>query len=108
GDSGFDGISRNADIVLGGSFAENRGHAVGWLTWRENDALYQGQRDYSSCAVFFDTPTCGGSGTADPGRFAVNQYTNGAVVPWPQGTNANYVYNGSGYENGLPLYNYAP
>src|SRR5690606_2143523 len=46
GDSGFDGISRNADIVVGGSFADNKGHAVGWVTWRENDALYQGQRDY--------------------------------------------------------------
>ncbi len=108
GDSGFDGISRNAEVVLGGSFADNRGHAVGWLTWRENDALYQGQRDYSSCAVYFDAPQCGGSGTADPGRFLVNQFANGAVVPWPQGTDANFVYNGSGYENGFPIYNYAP
>lgn len=108
GNSGFDGISRNADIVVGGSFAEDRGHAVGWLTWRENEALYQGQRDYSSCAVFFDAEVCGGSGTADPARFVVNQYADGAVVPWPAGTNANYIWNGSGYENGSYVYNYAP
>ncbi|MCW4455628.1 TonB-dependent receptor [Flavobacterium sp. MXW15] len=108
GNSGFDGISRNADLVIGSSFAGNRGHAVGWLTWRENDALYQGQRDYSACSVWYDWPECGGSGTANPGRFTVNEYANGAVVPWPTGTNANYVYNGSGYENGLPIYNYAP
>ena len=56
GNSGFDGISRSADLVVGGSFAENRGHAVGWLTWRENDALYHGQRDYSHCSVFYDAP----------------------------------------------------
>ena len=108
GNSGFDGISRSADIVVGGSFADNRGHAVGWLTWRENEALYQGQRDYSACSVFFDEAVCGGSGTADPGRFVVNRFENGATVPWPSGTDNNYVWNGSSYENGFPVYNYAP
>jgi len=114
GNSGFDGISRNIDLVVGGSFGDNRGHAVGWLTWRENDALYHGQRDYSHCSVFFDEAVCGGSGTADPARFAVNQWNPalndgaGGVVPWAPGTDANYVWNGSGYENGFPIYNYAP
>ncbi|MGY1408629.1 MULTISPECIES: TonB-dependent receptor domain-containing protein [unclassified Luteimonas] len=118
GNSGFDGISRSADLVVGGSFAENRGHAVGWLTWRENDALYHGQRDYSTCAVWFDLAQCGGSGTADPARFAVNEYgpfvdpdtgePRIGVIPWPPGTDANYVYNGTGYENGSYVYNYAP
>ena len=108
GNSGFDGISRSADLVVGGSFAENRGHAVGWLTWRENDALYHGQRDYSTCSVWYDFPACGGSGTADPARFTVNEFVDGAVRPWPAGTNANYVWNGSGYENGSYVYNYAP
>lgn len=118
GNSGFDGISRNADLVVGGSFAENRGHAVGWLTWRENEALYHGQRDYSHCAVFYDEAVCGGSGTADPGRFTVNEWgpfidpetgeNRVGVIPWAPGTNANYIYNGSGYENGMYLYNYAP
>lgn len=109
GNSGFDGISRSADLVIGGSFADNKGHAMGWLTWRENDALYQGQRDYSACAVWFDTPACGGSGTADPGRFTVAQYANGAVVPWAQkDKNANYIYSGGQYVNGTYVYNYAP
>ncbi|TWT21169.1 TonB-dependent receptor [Luteimonas marina] len=114
GNSGFDGISRNVDLVVGGSFGDNRGHAVGWLTWRENDALYHGQRDYSHCSVFFDEAVCGGSGTADPARFAVNRWDPtlndgaGGVVPWPTGTNANYIWNGAGYENGSYVYNYAP
>ncbi|MDH5822823.1 TonB-dependent receptor [Luteimonas sp. RD2P54] len=114
GNSGFDGISRSADIVIGGSFADKRGHAVGWLTWRENDALYHGQRDYSHCSVWYDAPQCGGSGTANPGRFTVNRWDPtlddgaGGVIPWPQGTDADYVYNGSGYENGFYVYNYAP
>lgn len=101
GGSGMDGISRNADIVVGGSFADNRGHAVGWLTWRENDAMYHSQRDYSACSVWFDEPVCGGSGTADPGRFSV-------FDPTANETLGNFVYNGSGYEDGFPLYNYAP
>jgi len=104
GNSGFDGISRNVDVVVGGSFADNRGHAVGWVTWRENDPLYHGQRDYSHCSVFFDEPVCGGSGTAHPGRFTVADLN-------PDGTQVsrgNFIWNGSGYEPGVYLYNYAP
>ena len=108
GDSGFDGISKNIDLVVGSSFADDRGHAVGWLTWRKNDALFHSQRDYSACSVWYDSPTCGGSGTADPGRFTVNEYINGAVRPWAPGKNANYVYGGGGYANGSYVYNYAP
>ncbi len=101
GGSGMDGISRSADIVVGGSFGDDRGHAVGWLTWRENDALYHAQRDYSACSVWYDEPVCGGSGTADPGRFTVFDLAANA-------NRGNYIYNGSGYEQGLYLYNYAP
>jgi len=109
GNSGSDGISRNADIVLGGSFADNRGHAVGWLTWRENDALFHSQRDYSACSVWYDEAVCGGSGTADPARFSVSEYANGAVRPWPTGTTVpQMIYNGTGYSRGSYLYNYAP
>ncbi|MFB9068731.1 TonB-dependent receptor domain-containing protein [Pseudofulvimonas gallinarii] len=100
GDSGFDGISRSADLIVGGSFGGDRGHAVGWITWRENDALYHGQRDYTHCSVWYDEPVCGGSGTADPGRFTVAE-VGGANL-------GNFIYNGSGYEPGIHLYNYAP
>ena len=104
GNSGFDGISRSADLVVGGSFADSKGHAVGWLTWRENDALFHGQRDYSTCAVWFDEPACGGSGTADPGRFTVAD-----VNPTGFTNRGNYVYDGAGgYVPGSYVYNYAP
>ncbi len=103
GNSGFDGVSKNIDVVVGTSFgAEDRGHAMGWLTWRENKALLQGQRDYSSCALGHDFDAdgnlyeyCGGSGTADPANFLVNGDF--------------YVSNGDGsFSPGLNLYNYAP
>ncbi|MBN8791559.1 MULTISPECIES: TonB-dependent receptor domain-containing protein [Stenotrophomonas] len=108
GNSGLDGTSHSAELVLGSSFADNKGHAMGWLTWRENEALYQAERDYSACSVSATSAACGGSGTANPGRFTVNQYANGGVVNWPTGKNANYVWNGKNYQNGTYLYNYAP
>jgi outer membrane receptor protein involved in Fe transport len=70
GGSGFDGISRNVDLAIGGAFGEG-GHAVGWATWRKNDALFQAQRDFSSCALNAAGTACGGSGTADPANFYV-------------------------------------
>ncbi|MBD9367253.1 TonB-dependent receptor [Xanthomonas sp. XNM01] len=95
GDSGFDGISKNVDVAIGGSFGGN-GHAVAWATWRENDALMQGDRDYSSCALSAAGTACGGSGTADPGNFLLP----GSV--W-------MVSNGNGtFSRGQNVYNYAP
>src|SRR3546814_8670815 len=46
GDSGFGGISRNIDFAIGSSFADGAGHAMAYATWRKNDALFQGDRDY--------------------------------------------------------------
>jgi len=95
GNSGFDGISKNIDLAVGGSFG-NGGHAVAWATWRENQALMQGQRDYSSCALNAPGTACGGSATADPGNFLINTET------W-------MVANGDGtFSEGLNEYNYAP
>jgi len=102
GNSGFDGISKNIDIAMGSSFADGAGHAMAWLTYRDNDALFQGQRDYSSCALNAAGTACGGSNTNAAGNFYFYQPTTGA------GTNASLNANGTfrrGY--GAP-YNYAP
>jgi len=122
GDSGFDGVSNNIDFAIGSSFADGKGHAMAWLTWRKNEALFQGQRDYSSCAlsaagvpiknptqtpanvtpgVKSITPACGGSNTNAAGNFYFYQSGTG-------GTNAHLLADGHftpGY--GAP-YNYAP
>jgi len=71
GNSGFGGIARNVDLAIGGAFGEN-GHAMGWATWRKNEALLQGDRDYTSCALNAAGTACGGSGTSDPPNFIVN------------------------------------
>lgn len=101
GNSGFDGISRNVDLAIGGAFGES-GHAVAWATWRENDPLLQGQRDYSSCALSASGTACGGSATADPANFYVVAPSAGAFYVLPSAS-------GTWSRTDTPnLYNYAP
>ncbi|RJU11915.1 TonB-dependent receptor [Xanthomonas campestris] len=101
GNSGFDGISRNVDLAIGGSFGES-GHATAWATWRENDPLLQGQRDYSACALSNGGTACGGSATADPANFYVVAPSAGAFYVQPSA-------GGTWSQVASPnLYNFAP
>ena len=120
GDSGFDGKSQNVDVAAGSSFADGRGHAMAWMTWRKNDALFQGERDYSSCAlsaagvplpsvsattgvVGANGFACGGSATNAAGNFYFLQ-------PGAGGGGRSASLNPDGTFNtayGAP-YNYAP
>ena len=100
GGSGFDGISKNIDVAIGGAFGDG-GHAVAWATWRKNEALLQGQRDYSACALNGPGTACGGSPTADPANFYL--VTSGLIsyaIPSASGT---WSWTDTPY-----LYNYAP
>jgi iron complex outermembrane receptor protein len=102
GNSGFDGISRNIDLAFGRSFGDG-GHAMGWLTWRENKALLQGERDYSACALNAAGTSCGGSATADPANFyivAPGSGFYGYVLPTAGG--------GWTATDDINIYNYAP
>lgn len=100
--SGVDGKTANFDAAIGSSFADGRGHAMAWLTYRKNDALFQGDRDYSSCALNAAGTSCGGSPTNATGNFYFYQPGAGA------GSSASLNANGS-YKDayGAP-YNYAP
>lgn len=69
GSSGLDGESKNIDIAIGGQFADGAGHAMAWLTWRDNEPLFQGERDYSFCALNGAGNRCGGSATNVAGNF---------------------------------------
>lgn len=103
GGSGFDGIAKNIDVAVGSAFGDG-GHAVAWATWRKNEPLLQGQRDYSSCALNNAGTACGGSATADPGNFyifapSINPNAGFYALPSASGTWA---------EADPYLYNYAP
>lgn len=102
GDSGFNGPARNIDVIWGSSFADGKGHATSWLSWRQNDAIFQGQRDYSACALNSTGTACGGSGTApQPNFYIFDQNFNGDLAHLDQ-ANGHWVA-GQGQ-----AYNYAP
>jgi iron complex outermembrane recepter protein len=119
GTSGPDGEAQNVDLALGSAFADGKGHAMGYFTWRKNDELRQGARDYSSCALSATGTACGGSGTSPipnfliagtiPGGFDFNG--NGTI----EANEGNYGFRSArlradgGWEVGAPpAYNYAP
>lgn len=108
GDSGFGGASRNVDLVVGSSFADGRGHAVGWATWRKNDPLFQGQRDYSACALGESGLRCGGSPTNATGNFYGYQYDADGEFLGGVGGQRNPNGDGSFVEGYGAPYNFAP
>lgn len=67
----FDGDAVNANIALGGKFADGKGHAAVYVDYRKIDELTKGSRDYLNCAVWAtdDGPICGGSSTTPYGSF---------------------------------------
>ena len=102
GNSGVDGKTTNFDAAIGSSFADGRGHGMAWLTYRKNDALFQGERDYSSCALNGTGTACGGSGTNAAGNFYF--YQPGSETGASASTNPDGSFKGA---YGAP-YNYAP
>lgn len=105
GSSGIDGRAYDIDFAIGGSFADGRGHASGYVTYRKNEELMQGDRDYSSCALAANGLSCGGSSTAPVPNFL-------ATGSSPDGNlNFSFIsFDQTGtWRRGIgELYNYAP
>lgn len=102
GNSGFDGASKNIDLAWGGALGDGSGHAMAWITYRENDALFHGQRDYSSCALNAAGTACGGSGTNATGNFYFYQPATEI------GTQGSFDASGRWRNSYGAPYNYAP
>lgn len=102
GNSGFDGASKNIDLAWGGRLGDGSGHAMAWVTYRQNDALFHGQRDYSSCALDAAGRACGGSATNATGNFYFYQPASEI------GTSASFDTNGRWRNSYGAPYNYAP
>jgi outer membrane receptor protein involved in Fe transport len=106
GDSGFEGVSKNIDMAIGGSFADGAGHAMAWLSWRQNDSLFQASRDYSACALNAAGTRCGGSATNAAGDFYIYQFN--ADYTSYTGTSASLNSDGSWNNHYGAPFNYAP
>lgn len=67
----WDGGAINANIAVGGRFADGRGHASAYIDYRKIDELVKSSRDYFNCSVDSseDGPLCGGSTTTAEGLF---------------------------------------
>lgn len=97
-----DGESKEVTLAMGVSSPDGKGNLVAYAGYRNNNAVLQGQRDYSSCSLAAPTtarPTtfaCGGSGTSFPGQFTqdfVSAYTIGAGGTFVPYSSANNAYN---------------
>ena len=70
-----DGGTVDASLTFGAAFGDNRGHVTAFAGYRKLNAITQGDRDYSSCALAGGGSTafsCGGSSTSATGRFFTN------------------------------------
>jgi len=63
-----DGDISDVSFIIGGNFADGRGNATAYATYRDIDAVTQSERDYSACALNGAATTCAGSGTIPDGR----------------------------------------
>jgi len=107
GGSGIDGKSYNFDLSFGGDFADDKGHAVAYATYRKVNELRQESRDYSSCALNASGTGCGGSGNAIIPNFYLGAVDDGAF-DW---SNWDYLSltEGSNFKPSVGnQYNYAP
>jgi outer membrane receptor protein involved in Fe transport len=70
-DNVSDGWGKEITMMMGVNSPDDRGNITAYATYRNNDAVLQGERDYSACAIGRATATgftCGGSSTSFPGR----------------------------------------
>ena len=93
-----DGDSSYISLLVGGNFADGRGNATAYATYRDIEPVLQSARDYSSCAFNDNADGCFGSSTIPQGRFtnfgsggpAVDYIVSGNEFVPRQGETFNY------------------
>ena len=118
--AGWDANIFQGALTLGGNFADGRGNAIMSVSYTNREALFQGDRDFSSLSLFDDGAggfVSGGSGNALGGQFV--ELGTGSFAPFYPCVNApgatcsnNVTFNGAPdgrrYTNPADQYNYAP
>jgi iron complex outermembrane receptor protein len=105
------GYTRDFSVVMGSNFADDRGNATFYATYRDVEAVLQGEYDFSACTLNSgDVFTCGGSGTTFPARLRPRDPVSGDLSPETGG--AGYIDAGNGtmrrYTSATDLYNFGP
>lgn len=96
----IDGRTYDFSVVAGNAFADGKGHASAYLTYREIGSITKANRDYTNCTLGAGSsgPRCGGSSTTPWGTFVVENEDRYLVSP---DTGDFVPYNGE-------VYNYGP
>jgi outer membrane receptor protein involved in Fe transport len=110
GSVGGDGGVTDLSITMGSNFAGDKGNATFFFGYRNQDALTQAKRDFSSCSFGLSAAnasgfSCAGSSTAAPGRFTKIDQVTGALI-----SSSTYNADGSvrGYVGATDAYNFGP
>ena len=103
GDKSSDGRIYDANLLMGANFANGKGNATVFFSYKKEDSLQQSERDFSSCTLASNAAgfTCGGSSTSFPGR--VLNLTTGVSR-----TVANAAGNTRAFSASLDQFNFAP
>jgi len=95
GDVNFDGKTKDASILMGSNFDNNKGNATLFFSYKETDAVLEAARDFTSCALAGGSAgfSCSGSGTQASGRItnSLGSFTNdgsGGVRKYSSATDA--------------------
>ncbi|HEY3811610.1 MAG TPA: TonB-dependent receptor [Caulobacteraceae bacterium] len=104
-----DGGRTSVSIVGGANAGDGNGNVTFYFNYQHSDAVLEKARDFTACSLSTNNTAttfqyCGGSSTAFPGRFTINNPAN-------PNFKSNYTIDGSG--NVIPftnaaLYNFAP
>ena len=93
-----DGDGVAVSVAFGANTSDDKGNITAYATWRHNNPILQGNRDYSTCTFNSGNAfTCGGSGTAVPARF-------GSLIVDPSGPGNTFRARNSATD----VYNYGP
>jgi iron complex outermembrane recepter protein len=93
GDKSADGKVFDASLLLGSNFANGKGNATAFFSYKKENALLQSERDFSACTIG-STATgfaCSGSSTSFPGRFLLNSTGASYTVADANGNSRRYV-----------------
>ena len=113
GTEGPDGDNNQIDLAMGADFADGKGNATFYATWREQEELRQEARDYSSGALNSGGTGVGGSANAIVPNYFLAPITAGGEGPggydYAQEEFVSLQPNG-GFTpyDGTNIYNYAP
>ena len=97
GDVSHDGDSTDVSLTLGSNFANDKGNATVFMSYKKDKPVLQANRDFSACAIGATATvwTCAGSSTSFPGRFILDggagasrtvADANGGVRPYAAAT----------------------